>query len=145
MTMTSASLLGRAHDGVVPDDQDPAARPRRRRFDAEYKRRILAEYDALPSHGSERGALLRREGLYTSHLSEWRNSVERAAAAALEPRTRQPKTTAAERDLARAQDRIARLEAELARTRLALEITGKAHALLEMLSQSADSEPKSKP
>lgn len=145
MTMTSASLIERAHDGVVPDDVDPAARPRRRRFDAEYKRRILAEYDALPAQSSERGALLRREGLYTSHLSEWRNSVERAAAAALEPRSRQAKTTAAERDLARAQARIARLEAELARTKLALEITGKAHALLEMLSQSADTEPKSKP
>ena len=83
--------------------------------------------------------------LYSSHLAEWRNSVERAAAAALEPKTRSPKTSPAERDLARAQDRIARLEAELARTRLALEITGKAHALLEMLSQSADTEPKSKP
>ena len=41
--------------------------------------------------------------------------------------------------------RNARLEAELARTRLALEITGKAHALLELLSESADSDPKSKP
>ncbi len=84
-------------------------------------------------------------GLYTSHLSEWRNSVERAAAAALEPKTRRSKTSPAERDLARAQDRIARLEAELARTKLALEITGKAHALLEMLSESAATEPKSKP
>lgn len=63
----------------------------------------------------------------------------------VDPKTRSPKTSPAERDLARAQDRIARLEAELARTRLALEITGKAHALLEMLSQSADTEPKSKP
>ena len=85
------------------------------------------------------------KGLYTSHLAEWRNSVERAAAAALGPKTRQAKTSPAERDLARAQDRIARLEAELARTKLALEITGKAHALLEMLSESAATEPKSKP
>lgn len=145
MTMTSVSLTERVHDVGVPDDRDPAARPRRRRFDAEYKKRILAEYDALPVQSSERGALLRREGLYTSHLSEWRNSVERATAAALEPKTRRSKTSPAERDLARAQDRIARLEAELARTKLALEITGKAHALLEMLSESAATEPKSKP
>jgi len=143
--MTMPSLTERAHDVGVPDEQDPAARPRRRRFDAEYKKRILAEYESLPAQSSARGALLRREGLYSSHLAEWRNSVERAAAGALEPRTRTPKTSPVERDLARAQDRIARLEAELARTRLALEITGKAHALLEMLSQSAATEPKSKP
>jgi transposase-like protein len=145
MTMTSASLTERAHDVGVPDDLDPAARPRRRRFDAEYKKRILAEYDGLPAQSSERGALLRREGLYSSHLAEWRNSVARAALGALEPKTRRPKTSSVERDLARAQDRVARLEAELARTRLALEITGKAHALLEMLSESAATEPKSKP
>ena len=59
MTMTTASLLGRAHDGVV-DEPDPAARPRRRSFTAEYKAAILDEYDALPSGSTERGALLRR-------------------------------------------------------------------------------------
>jgi transposase-like protein len=138
-------LTERAHDVGVSDDRDPAARPRRRRFDAEYKKRILAEYDSLPAQSSERGALLRREGLYSSHLAEWRNSVKRAAAAALEPRHRTAKGSATEKDLARAQDRIARLEAELARTKLALEITGKAHALLEMLSESAATEPRSKP
>ena len=46
MTMTSSSLLVRAHDGVV-DEPDPAARPRRRSFTAEYKARILDEYDAI--------------------------------------------------------------------------------------------------
>jgi hypothetical protein len=61
--MTTASLLARADDGVV-DELDPAARPRRRSFTAEYKARILDEYDALPVGSSERGALLRREALY---------------------------------------------------------------------------------
>src|SRR5215207_7340912 len=73
MTMTSASLLARAHDGVV-DEPDPAARPRRRTFTAEYKAEMLDEYDALPVGSSERGALLRREGLYSSHLAEWRKA-----------------------------------------------------------------------
>ncbi len=59
MTMTTASLLARAHDGVV-DEPDPAARPRRRSFTAEYKAAILAEYDAA-EHGV-RGAVLRRDG-----------------------------------------------------------------------------------
>lgn len=73
MTMTTASLLARAHDGGV-DEPDPAARPRRRSFTAEYKARILDEYDALAVGSEERGALLRREGLYSSHLAEWRKA-----------------------------------------------------------------------
>jgi hypothetical protein len=66
MTMTSASLLARAQDGAV-DEPDlgeavAAARPRRRSFTAEYKARIVDEYDALAAGSSERGGLLRREG-----------------------------------------------------------------------------------
>ncbi len=143
MTMTTASLLARAHDGVV-DEPDPAARPRRRSFTAEYKAAILSEYDSLP-HGSEgRGALLRREGLYTSHIAEWRKARDAGArnALAAKPRARRSPDQV---EVERLRRRTERLEAELARTRLALEITGKAHALLELLSESAAPDPKSKP
>jgi transposase len=143
MTMTNASLLARVHDGVV-DEPDPAARPRRRSFTAEYKARILDEYDALPVGTSERGALLRREGLYSSHLAEWRKVRDAGARDGLAPRAK-PRRSADQVELERVRRRNARLEAELARTRLALEITGKAHALLELLSESADSDSKSKP
>jgi transposase len=61
MTMTTASLTARAHDGGVPDG-DPAARPARRRFSAQYKLAILEEYEGLSDSGAK-GALLRREGL----------------------------------------------------------------------------------
>ena len=65
MTMTTASLNGRAHTGAVTDDDiDPAAKPTRRTFTAEYKAEILAEYDLWPKGSDERGAILRREGLY---------------------------------------------------------------------------------
>jgi transposase len=143
MTMTTASLLARAHDGVV-DEPDPAARPRRRSFTAEYKARILAEYDALPLGSTERGALLRREGLYTSHLAEWRKARDAGARDGLAPKAklrRSPERVEVEK----LRRRNERLETELAKTKLALEITGKAHALLELLSESADSDPKSKP
>lgn len=60
-------------------EPDPAARPRRRSFTAEYKARIVEEYDALPAGSTERGALLRREGLYTSHISEWRRARDAGA------------------------------------------------------------------
>ncbi len=67
MTMTSADLNGRGRD---EGGADPAPRPKRGSFDAVCKAGILAEYDAL-GHGSlDRGALLRREGLYSSHLAE---------------------------------------------------------------------------
>ena len=134
MTMTSASLTERAHDGGV-DEPDPAARPRRRTFTGEYKARILAEYDALAVGSSERGALLRREGLYSSHLAEWRKARDAAGRDALGAKSRGQSAEA--KELARLRRRNEALEAELARTRLALEITGKAHAYVGDRCQEA--------
>jgi transposase-like protein len=144
MTMTTASLSARAHDGGVDAEPDPAARPRRRSFTAEYKARILDEYDALPAGSTGRGALLRREGLYSSHIAEWRKARDAGARQGLAPKPK-PRRTAEQVELERLRRRNERLEAELAKTKLALEITGKAHALLELLSESADSDQKSKP
>jgi transposase-like protein len=143
MTMTTASLLARAHDGVV-DEPDPAARPRRRSFTAEYKEAILDEYDALPSGSTERGALLRREGLYTSHIAEWRKARDAGAREGLAPKAK-PRRSPDQVELERLRRKTERLEAELERTRTALEITGKVHALLEQLSESAAPDTKSKP
>ena len=142
--MTTATLAEGADTGVVDERPDPAARPRRRSFTAEYKARILDEYDALPAGSQDRGALLRREGLYTSHIAEWRKARDAAVREGLAPKGR-PKRSPEQVELERLRRRNERLEAELERTKLALEITGKAHALLEMLSESADSDPTSKP
>ena len=145
MTMTTASLNGRAHTGGVTDDDiDPAAKPTRRTFTAEYKAEILAEYDRWPKGSDERGAILRREGLYSSHISEWRKQAEAGAREGLARKSKKRRSRE-EIELDQLRAKNARLEAELARTRLALEITGKAHALLELLSESADSDSKSKP
>jgi transposase-like protein len=141
MTMTSTALLARAHDGVV-DEPDPAARPRRRSFTAEYKAEILDEYDALAVGSSERGALLRREGLYSSHLAEWRKARNAGARQALAPKPK-TKRSAEQIELERLRRRNDRLEAELAKTRSALDVMGKLHALLEGLSESADIDPRS--
>jgi transposase len=143
MTMTTASLLARAQDGVV-DEEDPAARPRRRTFTAEYKEWILDEYDAVPAGSPERGALLRREGLYTSHIAEWRKARNAGAREGLAAK-QQPRRSAEQVELERLRRRNERLEAELERTKTALEITGKVHALLEQLSESAACDKKSKP
>jgi transposase len=143
MTMTTGSLLARAQDGAV-DEPDPAARPRRRSFTAEYKEQILDEYDALPVGSTERGALLRREGLYTSHIAEWRKARDAGAREGLAPKAK-ARRSPEQVELEKLRRKAERLEAELERTKTALEITGKVHALLEQLSESADSEKKSKP
>ncbi len=87
---------------------------------------------------------MRREGLYSSHIAEWRRARDAGAREALAPRSK-AKRSPEQLELERLRRRNERLEAELAKTKLALEITGKAHALLELLSESADSDPKSKP
>lgn len=143
--MTIASLDNRADTGVVERTPDPGSRARRRTFTAEYKARILDEFDALPAGSEQRGALLRREGLYSSHIAEWRKARDAGARKGLAPKAKKSKRTAEQIELEKLRRRNELLEAELERTKLALEITGKAHALLEMLSESADSDPKSKP
>ena len=144
MTMTTASLSGRAHTGGVTDDIDPAARPKRRTFSAEYKAEILAEYDAYPKGAEERGAILRREGLYTSHISEWRKQAAAGAREGLAAKSKK-RRSAEQIELERLRAKNKRLEAELAKTTTALEITGKVHALLEQLSESADTDRRSTP
>ena len=127
MTMTLADTT-RIDDGVVTPRAD---RPKRRTFTAEYKAQVLAEYDAADR--GERGAILRREGLYSSHIVEWRKAAEAGAASALGPKA--PKDRR-DREVEQLRARAERAEAELARTRAALDIVGKAHALLETLSES---------
>jgi transposase len=118
-------------------------RPRRRSFTAQYKLDILTEYDAADP--AARGVLLRREGLYSSHLSEWRKARDSGGLGGVAPASRPAKKTAEELENAKLKARAERAERELAKTKAALEIVGKAHALLEMLSESADTEPRSKP
>ena len=142
MTLTMADIrAGSADDGGVGPRAD---RPRRRVFTAEYKAAILAEYDALAEPGA-RGALLRREGLYSSHLTEWRRARDAGALAGLTPAPRVAKRSPEQAEIERLRSRAERAEAELAKTKAALEVVGKAHALLELFSESADTTPRSRP
>lgn len=127
MTMTIAALPTNADHGAVGDD-----RPRRRRFTVEYKLAIVEEYDRTTDAGGK-GALLRREGLYSSHIVEWRRARDAGALAGLEARPRPKGRSPEEAELDKARRRIERLEADLAKHKLALEIQGKASELLESL------------
>ena len=94
---------------VVPEDVQVVAKPQRRTYPAEYKRRILQEADACMTPGAV-GALLRREGLYSSHLVAWRRARARGELAALTPKKRGRKPTRVDpRDR-----KIAELERQLA-------------------------------
>ena len=86
--------------------------------------------------------MLRREGLYSSHLAEWRKARDAGAQRGLAAKAK-PKRSAEQVELERLRRRNDRLVAELAKTRSALDVMGKLHALLEGLSESADTDPKS--
>jgi len=143
MTMTDMVSAAAGHDGAVASGKGPrAGQPKRRAFTAAYKARILQEYDQLQT-GRERGALLRREGLYSSHLDGWRKSRDAAAANGLADKPAgRPGRSAEAVENERLRKENEKLTAELTRTKAALEVVGKAHALLELLSESADSDAK---
>jgi transposase len=126
----------------VPDPEVPE-RARRRTFTAKYKLEILAAYDAAPD--GEKGALLRREGLYSSHIVQWRRARDAGALAGLAvARGRKRRDSQAER-IARLEQEKRQLEQELAKTRFVVDVQAKLHALLETISESADTEPRSTP
>lgn len=119
----------RAAAVVVPPEVEVADRPKRRKFTAEYKRRILEETDkASPG---EIGAILRREGLYSSHLVDWRRARRVAELEALAPKKRGPAPKAAdERDR-----KIAELERENAKLK---KRAVRAEALVELQKKVSD-------
>jgi transposase len=145
VTMTIADVIAAqtGHDETVATQNGPrAGQPKRRTFTAEYKLRILSEYENAESP-RERAALLRREGIYTSTISEWRRARDKAVGEVIpEKKPGRPARDAADAENERLRRENEKLAAELARTKAALEVVGKAHALLELLSESADSERK---
>ena len=122
----------------VPDPE-LVERPKRRRFSAEYKLRIVREADACGRSG-EVGELLRREGLYSSLLTEWRRARDAGSLEALAPRRRGPARQSTELvELAAVRRRLERSESDLRTARRVIEIQGNVYALLEdLLAKGAD-------
>jgi transposase len=134
MTVSTAREANGHTGGMTSEEQDPQvpARARRRSYTAKYKLEILAEYEQCDREG--KGALLRRESLYTSLLSEWRRQRDRGALEGLSAKKGRPPVDAREREIARLTAERDRLAGELARTRRVVEVQGKLSALLEDLS-----------
>jgi len=126
-----------APEGVA--DPELVEQAKRRSFTAEYKARILAEADACTRPG-EVGELLRREGLYTSHLTYWRRQRKDGAMKELgQPRGRKP-VDRRDHEIAALTRKLERSEAELAKMKRVVEIQGNLSALLdEMLGTDSAS------
>ena len=116
---------------AVPDPE-VSAKPRRRNFNAEYKLRILREVEACRESGDEVGAILRREGLYSSHLTDWRRSREQGELSALAPRKRgrPEKLEPGQKELQRLQRQLARTQRELMQAKAIISIQKKVSELL---------------
>ena len=129
-------------------DGPRSSRPKRRTFTAAYKLAMIEKYDMATEPGAK-GALLRGEGLYDSHISYWRKARDSgtlkspSATAGAVPAVAHKGRPAGEAENERLRKRLAKAEVKLGQTRAALDIMGKAFALLEMLSESADSPPPS--
>jgi transposase len=146
VTMTSdhsvnADVQTGAMDDITdPDPEVPERARGPRRYSARYKAQILEEYEGLDKAG--KGALLRREGLYTSLISEWRKQRDRGALQALaKPAGRQP-ADPRDREVARLRRENQRLAGELGKARKVIEVQGKLSALLEQLATDSVTGPQ---
>ncbi|WP_240690173.1 IS3 family transposase [Brevibacterium sp. S111] len=113
------------HSGGMDEVPDPQVPPkaRRRRYSAKYKAEILAEYENADREG--RGALLRREGLYTSLISAWRDQRDRGAKEALGRSGGAAPATAAQKEAARLRKENERLRSDLDKAEAVIEVQGK--------------------
>lgn len=150
----TAGLTGRSglvDDGRVSEDDERRRRPdpevpakaRRRQFSPGYKMRILAEYEAAPN--GEKGAILRRERLYSAHIVEWRKLRDDGALAGLSKPKGRPPADDRDKELEKLRAKNERLEKELAKAQFVIDVQGKLAALLEKLSEGAPDENRPSP
>jgi len=146
MTQKQANKLSK--NGIGPDDRpDPEVLPRtkntnRRTFTAAYKLWVLEEAEKCREWSGGIGALLRREGLYSSHLTTWRRQQEAGQIAGLTPRKRGPKSNPEAEEVSRLRRENARLTRQLAKAELIIEAQKKLSALLGITLEQ-ESEDKS--
>ena len=135
------------HNGAMndPDSPNPEVLERstgRRQFSAKYKAKILAEYDTLSR--LEKGALLRREGLYSSLITTWREQRDRGAETTLARPAGRQKADPRDREITRLTREVGRLEGELDTSRRVVEIQAKLSALLEILASTSTADVSEK-
>jgi transposase len=137
--MPNGRIIASAADlPASPPNPEVVEHTRRRQFTAAYKVRILQEADACCEPGQV-GALLRREGLYSSHLTYWRQERDRGLLAALAPHRRgRPTRAASEQELVRLRQENERLTRKLAAAETIIDIQKKVSALLGLTAPAAE-------
>ena len=135
-----------APEPPAPSRPDPevVADAKRRTFTAEYKQRILAEADAAVTQSGSMGALLRREGLYSSHLVTWRRERQAGVLKGLTPHKRGPKSkrNPQEEEIQKLRRENQRLTEELRKAEIVIDVQKKVGALLGWSLPQADPEEK---
>ena len=135
-----------APEPPAPTRPDPevVADAKRRTFTAEYKQRILAEADAAAAQPGGIGALLRREGLYSSHLVTWRRERQAGVLKGLTPHKRGPKSrrNAQEEEMQKLRRENLRLTEQLRKAEIVIDVQKKVGALLGWPLPKADPEEK---
>lgn len=145
MRPSSPSVLLSADDEVVSAPSNPDGPVRRRSFTPAAKLKYLAEYETACETGQGAG-YLRREGLYSSLISEWRKQRDAGLLEGKDPADAIGRPSREQAEIAKLTAQLRRAEAERDMARTALDIMGKAHALLEQISESADTDkPRKKP
>lgn len=137
--MTTVMAGRHAEPVTEPAEPEVPERASRRTYSAQYKLRILAEYERRDRDG--RGALLRREGLYSSLISEWRKQRDQGALQALAAAPGRPPADTRDQEVARLRRDNARLQADLAKAHKVIEVQGKLSALLEQLATGSAAPP----
>lgn len=153
---SATSSTSSASDGDRPPpsnvhapDPEVLERPKRRSFTAEYKLRVLREVDAAKASGDSGavGAALRHEGLYSSHLVEWRKQRESGELEGLKPVKRGPKPSKRHDPLALENERLrrenARLEEALRKAAIVIDVQKKVATLLGIPIESPKTEQRS--
>ncbi|HEY1296677.1 MAG TPA: transposase [Chloroflexota bacterium] len=115
-----------------PGNPEVPERARRRTFSAQYKARTLAEYERCDP--GAKGALLRREGLYSSMISEWRKQRDHGALQGLATPAGRPRNDPRDQEVAKLKRDNARLQADLTKAHHVIEVQRKLSALLEQLA-----------
>ena len=142
--MSSSTLSPVPHDGGMDASQPRSGGPTRRRsFTPAQKLDHLAGYEAACTEGGG-GAYLRREGMYSSQITEWRRLRDAGVLTGKPAGARVGRPSAEGSEIARLRRQLEVTQHRLSRTEAALDIMGKAHALLEEISESAPEQPSPK-
>lgn len=136
----SQSTNGKVREAM--SNTEVVEKAKRRQYNAEYKQRILREAESCRATG-EIGALLRREGLYSSHLTTWRRQCERGELEGLSPQKRGPKADAQAVELGKLQRENERLRERLRKAELIIEVQKKVSQILGVALPESDQDEAS--